>query len=153
MKIGKKFKASVLEDRKSFLKEVYRRVRKHSAKVILGHATPISEILILHVRMVHFKNEPIKVIVSIYRPKNELNRPASYSSMFSARTRDLYKNFSFWVDANRDPQKPRGVRFNRVKKIGEARSFWDDLFLDEVQFDLGDLVGPTKFKRMFQTLQ
>ncbi|MDU8350715.1 hypothetical protein RYA05_02285 [Pseudomonas syringae pv. actinidiae] len=153
MKIGKKFKAGVLEERKMFLREVSRRVRKHSADVILKHKTPISEQLILHVRMAHFKNEPIKVIVSIYRPKSELNRPASHSAMFSARTRDLYKNFSFWVDANRDPDKPRGVKFRRVKKIGEARSFWDELFLDEVEFDLGDLVGPRKFNRMFQTLK
>lgn len=152
MKIKRSLKLSIIAERKAFLREVTQRVRRQAAPVILKHNTPISEQLLLHVRMERQKNQPISVLVSIYRPKSDTNKPHPNSDMFYARTKDLYKNDSFWIDANRDPTYQKGVEFRRVKKIDESRSYWEDLWMDEVRFSLGDLVGPKKFYRMFHTL-
>lgn len=153
MKIKKSVKKRIIAERKEFLREVTKRVRRKTAKRIRSHATPMSESLLLHVRMTKKRNRPISVLVSIYRPKTDYNRPHPDSEMFSGRTRDLYQAQSFWIDANRDPSKLCGVRYSRVKQIAESRSYWEDLWISEVKFNLGDLAGPKKLYRMFHTLK
>lgn len=150
--IKKKVKQRLIKDRTALTKHVTAEIKRKFSQQLVELRTPISEDLLLHVRMEFRKKSTIKVIVNVYRAKGSSTTRDCGDHQY-ARTREMYKAQSFWVDANRDPSKKRGMRIVRVKKLAESRGYWKGMWVDGFDFSIRTEMSRAEFEFLFHTLR